>query len=102
MTCTCPSPARCPICNTPVRVPLSHLENATGGSVLVDRFARRETVSNREALRRLIQGSCLCPACGNTVHHDHSRSCFAMALASAGVPSHERASILSKITFPEG
>ncbi|HUI38888.1 MAG TPA: hypothetical protein VLY85_04580 [Thermoplasmata archaeon] len=102
MECTCSSPARCPVCNTPVRVPLSRLENPSGGSTLVDRFARRETVASREELRHLIEGACACPACGNTVKHAHSRSCFSMALASVGVPLHERDSILSKITFPEG
>jgi len=102
MMCTCRVPARCPVCNTPVPVPLTNLESSSGAAVLVDRFARRETAANREALKRLIQGSASCPACGNTVLHDHSRSCFSQALAAAGVPLHERESILSKITFPEG
>ncbi len=101
MVCTCPSPARCSVCNTSVRVPLTNLENATAGAILVDRFARRETSANRETLKRLIQGSCPCPSCGSTVHFEHGRACFAQALASAGVPTHERESILSKITFPE-
>ena len=102
MNCTCRVPARCPVCNTPVQVPLSNLENSSGAAVLVDRFARRETAANREALRRLIQGSATCPSCGSTVLHDHGRSCFSQALAVAGVPLHEREAILSKITFPEG
>ena len=102
MVCTCPSPARCPVCNAQVRVPLTNLESSSAGAALVDRFARRETAANREALRRLIQGTCPCPSCGSTIVYDHSRSCFSMALAVAGVPSHERSSILSKITFPEG
>jgi hypothetical protein len=83
-------------------VPLTNLESSSAGAALVDRFARRETAGNREALRRLIQGTCPCPSCGNTIVYDHSRTCFSMALASVGVPSHERSSILSKITFPEG
>ena len=102
MMCSCPVPARCPVCNSPVHVPLTNLESANGAAVLVDKFARRETVAHREALRRLIQGSATCPSCGNTVVHDHSRSCFSQALAVAGVPLTERESILSKITFPEG
>jgi hypothetical protein len=102
MVCTCPAPASCPVCNAQVRVPLTNLETSSGGAVLVDRFARRESATNREALRRLIQGSCPCPSCGNTIHYEHSRSCFSKALASAGVPTHERESIVSKITFPEG
>jgi hypothetical protein len=102
MSCTCRSPARCPVCNTPVRVPLTNLESATGGALLVDRFARRDSATSRDALYRLMQGHCPCPGCGNTVFHNHSRSCVANALASAGVPSQEREAILAKITFPEG
>ena len=102
MTCTCRNPARCPICNTPVRVPLTNLENAAGAAILVERFARRDSSSSREGLRRLIQGWASCPACGHTIHFDHSRSCVAEALSAAGVPLAERESILSKITFPEG
>jgi len=102
MGCTCRSPARCPICNTQVRVPLSNLENAAGGAILVDRFARRDSSTSREGLRRLIQGWASCPSCGHTIYFDHSRSCVAEALSTAGVPLGERESILSKITFPEG
>ena len=102
MSCTCRVPARCPVCNTPIRVPLTYLESATGGALIVDRFARRDSATSRDALYRLMQGYCPCPACGNTVHHNHSRSCVANALASAGVPSAEREAILAKITFPEG
>jgi len=102
MTCTCRSPARCPICNTPVRVPLTNLENAAGAQILVDRFARRDSSSSREGLRRLIEGWGSCPACGHTIHFEHSRSCVAEALSTAGVPAAERESILAKITFPEG
>ncbi|HYA57151.1 MAG TPA: hypothetical protein VEH57_01625 [Thermoplasmata archaeon] len=102
MGCTCRNPARCPICNTQVRVPLSNLENAAGGAILVDRFARRDSSSSREGLRRLIQGWASCPSCGHTIYFDHSRSCVADALSTAGVPLGERESILSKITFPEG
>jgi hypothetical protein len=102
MTCTCRTPARCPICNTPVRVPLSNLENQVGGAFLVERFARRDSSASREGLRRLIEGWASCPSCGHTIHYEHSRSCVAEALASAGVPMSERESILAKITFPEG
>jgi len=102
MMCTCPVPARCPVCNTQVPVPLSNLQSSSGAAVLVDRFARRETAATRDALRRLVQGSAVCPSCGSSVTHDHSRSCFSQALTAAGVPLHERESILSKITFPEG
>ena len=102
MACTCPSPARCPVCNAQVRVPLSNLESSSAGATLVDRFARRDTAGNRDALRRLIQGSCACPHSGSTIVFNHSRACFSVALAAAGVPLHERSSILSKITFPEG
>jgi hypothetical protein len=85
-----------------VTVPLNRLEGSGGAALLVDRFSRRETAANREALRRLIQGTATCGSCGSTVLHDHSRSCFSQALTAAGVPLHERESILSKITFPEG
>jgi hypothetical protein len=102
MACTCRSPAHCPICNTPVRVPLTNLENAAGAAILVDRFAHRDSSSSREGLRRLIEGWTNCPACGHSIHFEHSRSCVAGALSGAGVPLAERESILSKITFPEG
>ncbi len=102
MTCTCRNPARCPVCNQPVRVPLTNLENSSGGALLVERFARRDSSSSREGLRRLIQGYATCPSCGHTIYHDHSRSCVAEALSAAGVPMAEREQILSKITFPEG
>jgi hypothetical protein len=102
MVCTCRNAARCPVCNTVVRVPLTNLENAAGGAILFDRFARRDSASSREGLRRLIEGFAPCPACGNTVRFEHSRSCVATALATSGVPPTERESILAKITFPEG
>jgi hypothetical protein len=102
MTCTCRNPARCPICNTPVRVPLTNLENQAGGAILVERFARRDSSTSREGLRRLIEGWATCPSCGHTITHEHSRSCVAEALSTAGVPLGERESILAKITFPEG
>jgi hypothetical protein len=102
MTCTCRNPARCPVCNQPVRVPLSNLENQAGGAILVERFARRDSSASREGLRRLIEGWATCPACGHTIHHEHSRSCVSDALSAAGVPPSERESILAKITFPEG
>lgn len=102
MACTCRNPARCPVCNTAVRIALTNLENAAGGQILVDRFARRDSSSSREGLRRLIEGWGNCPACGHTIRFEHSRSCVAEALSTAGVPLAERESILSKITFPEG
>lgn len=102
MGCTCRSPARCPVCNTPLRVPLNNLENASGGALLVDRFARRDSSQSREGLVRLIEGWAPCPGCGNTVFHRHSRTCVASALAVAGVPLSDREALLAKITFPEG
>jgi hypothetical protein len=102
MGCVCRNPARCPICNTPVRVPLSNLQSSGGGAILVDKFARRDTSASREGLRRIAQGVGNCPSCGHTIYHNHSRSCVAEALASAGVPASEREAILAKITFPEG
>jgi hypothetical protein len=102
MQCSCRSPARCSVCNTTFRVPLSNLESSSGAAVLVDRFARRDSSSSREGLRRIIEGWAACPGCGNTVAHLHSRSCVASALADAGVPLNERESLLAKITFPEG
>jgi hypothetical protein len=102
MTCTCRTPARCAVCNTVVRVPLTNLETSAGGAILVDRFARRDSSSSREGLRRLIEGWATCPSCGHSLHFEHSRSCVAAALTAAGVPLAERESILSKITFPEG
>jgi hypothetical protein len=102
MACTCRNPARCPICNTVVRVPLTNLENSSGAAILVDRFARRDSSTSREGLRSLIQGWATCPSCGHTIHFEHSRSCVADALSTAGVPLGERESILAKITFPEG
>ena len=102
MRCSCRTPARCSVCNTMLRVPLNNLESSSGAAVLVDRFARRDSSSSREGLRRIIEGYASCPGCGNTVFHQHSRSCVAEALASAGVPSSEREALLAKITFPEG
>lgn len=94
--------ARCPVCNTPVRVPLTNLESSSGAAVLVDRFARRDSSASREGLKRIIEGSISCSGCGHTVYHNHSRSCVAEALASAGVPATDREALLAKITFPEG
>ena len=102
MACTCRSPAHCPVCNAVVRVPLTNLESSAGGAILVDRFARRDSSASREGLRRLIQGWANCPSCGHSIYFEHSRSCVASALSTAGVPLAERESILSKITFPEG
>jgi hypothetical protein len=102
MVCTCRRMPRCLVCNTPIRVPLSELEASTGASVLIDRFARRDSSEGRESLRRMIQGSTTCPTCGNTIHHTHERICVGTALAAMGVPMHEREVILGKISFPEG
>lgn len=102
MACTCRLPARCGVCNTPIRVPLTNLENQSGASVVLERFARRDSAAGREGLRRLIEGSLRCPVCGNTVHHQHSRSCVAEYLAVIGVPPSDRAALLARISFPEG
>jgi hypothetical protein len=102
MACTCRNPARCPVCNASVRVPLSNLETSSGAAILVDKFARRDSSSSREGLRRLIEGWATCPACGHSIHVEHSRSCVASALTSLGVPSMDREAILARITFPEG
>jgi hypothetical protein len=102
MTCTCRTPGRCPICNTAVRVPLSNLENAAGAAILVDKFARRDSSTSREGLRRLIEGWSSCPACGHSIYVEHSRSCVSSALTTLGVPSSDREAILARITFPEG
>jgi hypothetical protein len=102
MACTCRRIPRCQVCNTPIRVPLSELENATGASVLIDRFARRDSSGSRVGLHRLIQGSCSCPTCGNTIHASHERVCVSGYLSAIGLPAHEREVILAKISFPEG
>jgi len=102
MACTCRNPGRCPVCNTAVRVPLSHLEGAAGAAILVDKFARRDSSSSREGLRRLIEGWATCPACGHGIRVEHSRSCVSAALTSLGVPPTDREAILARITFPEG
>jgi hypothetical protein len=102
MMCSCRAPARCTVCNTPVRVPLTNLESSSGAAVLVDRFARRDSSASREGLKRIIEGWAPCPGCGNTVFHHHSRSCVAEALAVVGVPGPDREALLAKITFPEG
>lgn len=102
MTCTCRLPARCPVCNTPGRVPLSNLESQSGAVVMLERFARRDSAAGREGLRRLIEGSQRCSVCGNTVNHVHSRSCVAEYLTVIGVPPSDRAALLAKISFPEG
>lgn len=102
MACTCRNPGRCPICNTAVRVPLSNLESSSGAAILVDKFARRDSSSSREGLRRLIEGWSTCPSCGHSVHVEHSRSCVSSALTALGVPSSDREAILARITFPEG
>lgn len=102
MRCSCRAPAVCPVCNTPVRVPLTNLESSSGAAVIVDRFARRDSSSSREGLKRIIEGWTTCPGCGHTVTHHHTRHCVAEALASAGVPGPDREALLAKITFPEG
>ena len=102
MVCTCRNPGHCPICNTAVRVPLTNLEGAAGAAILVDKFARRDSSTSRERLRQLIEGWSTCPACGHSIHVEHSRSCVSTALTSLGVPSTEREALLARITFPEG
>ncbi len=102
MACTCKFPARCPICNTVVRVPLSNLESASAAAARGDRFGRRDGFSSRFGLRRLIEGSSPCPTCGHSVRFEHTRPCVASALASVGVPGPDRESILARIVFPEG
>lgn len=102
MACTCRAPARCPVCNTQVRVPLSYLDGMTAQGVRGGRLVHREGSSAREGLRRLIEGSSTCPSCGQLVRFEHSRSCVSNALASVGVPLPDRASILARIVFPEG
>jgi hypothetical protein len=102
MRCTCRAPARCLVCNTVVRVPLTNLESSSGAAIIVDRFARRDSSSSREGLRRIIEGTTSCPGCGHTVFNQHSRACVTEALASAGVPAPDREALLAKITFPEG
>jgi hypothetical protein len=102
MVCSCRTPGRCPVCNTAVRVPLTNLEGAAGAAILVDKFARRDSSSSREGLRRLIEGWSGCPACGHTIHVEHSRSCVSTALTALGVPPTDREAILARITFPEG
>lgn len=102
MACTCRLLARCAVCNTPVRVPLSNLESSSGAAVMLERFARRDSAVGREGLRRLIEGTIRCTVCGNTIHTAHSRSCVSEYLAVIGVPPSDRAALLAKITFPEG
>jgi hypothetical protein len=102
MACTCRSPARCPVCNAPVRVPLSNLESGAGGALLIDRFARRDSSASREGLRRINLGSAPCPNCGHPVEHAHTRACVADYLTSVGIPTGEREAILARVTFPEG
>ncbi len=102
MGCTCRAPARCPICNTPVRVPLSNLDRLSAGVAQGARPARREGANPRAGLGHLIQGSSPCPNCGHSVRADHTRSCVSKALVSAGVPVADREVILARITFPEG
>jgi len=83
-----------------VRVPLTNLEGSYGLAGLSERYGRRDSAS-REGLRRLIQGSGVCPACGHSIQFEHSRTCVSAALTAAGVSGTEREAILSKITFPE-
>jgi hypothetical protein len=101
MPCTCRLPARCAVCNTPVRVPLSNLESQSGAVVMLERFARRDSAQGREGLRRLIEGSARCNVCGHTVQTVHTRSCVAEYMATIGVPPSDRAALLAKISFPE-
>jgi hypothetical protein len=102
MACTCRLPARCSVCNTPIRVPLSNLESSSGAALMLDKFARRDSTASREGLHRLIEGNTRCPHCGHTVTHLHSRSCVAAYLAQIGVPPNEAAQLLQRTTFPEG
>lgn len=102
MNCNCVSLARCPICDTLVRVPVAPLESVGASGATLARQARRDPTGSREAIRRILRGSCGCPACGNQITHLHSRYCLSLALASAGVPSRERETLLSKMTFSEG
>ena len=102
MACTCRAPARCPVCNTPVRLPLSNLERAAAGAARGVRPPRRDGTSLRAGFGYLIAGSSSCPRCGPSVHADHSRACVSKALASAGVSPGDREVILARITFPEG
>jgi hypothetical protein len=102
MPCTCRIPARCVVCNTTARVPLSNLESSSGAAVMIERFARRDSSANREGLQKIIEGSMYCPVCGNIIHHTHSRTCVAEYLANLGVPPNERANLLARISFPEG
>ncbi len=101
MGCTCRAPARCPVCNTPVRVPLSNLDRFA--EVAARGRPRRDGPSLRAGgLGHLIEGSSPCPRCGHSVRVEHTRPCFSKALASAGVLPSDLASILARITFPEG
>ena len=102
MGCTCRALARCPVCNTSVRVPLSNLEQVAKFPVAAARTPRRDGSSMRSGFRYLIEGSSACPRCGHSVHMEHSRSCVSKALVGAGIPSSDRALILARITFPEG
>ncbi|HEV2316517.1 MAG TPA: hypothetical protein VGV89_02955 [Thermoplasmata archaeon] len=102
MGCTCRIPARCKVCNLQVTVPLSNMDSASGASAMLERLARRDSAETRAGLQRLIEGSIRCPSCGNTVYHTHSRSCVAAFLGAVGIGPSDRASLLAKITFPEG
>ncbi len=102
MGCTCRHPARCPICNTAVRVPLTNLEQVAALAPKSARPSRSGSPGLRKGLGFLIGGRSSCPRCGHSVETSHSRSCVAEALLRAGVTPGARAAILAKITFPEG
>ncbi len=101
MGCTCRAPARCPVCNTPVRVPLSNLDRV---AAMAGRGRPRRDAPPLRAggLGYLIEGTSSCPRCGHSVHVEHTRPCFSKALVSVGVAQTDLASILARITFPEG
>lgn len=102
MGCTCSAPAHCPVCNTSVRVPLSNLEQAAASAARGARPSTRSGGSPRAGFTYLIEGSSVCPRCGHSVRVHHSRTCVSEAMAGAGISAKDRATILARITFPEG
>lgn len=101
MPCSCATQARCPVCDTLVRVPLTGIEGSSSVATLAA-AARKGSTTSPDRIRRLAEGSCPCPACGNLVAHRHSRYCLALALAQAGIPERDRDQLLSRMTFSEG